>query len=90
MTVTIGGQVRFQMKSKKRIKEAFNENERVVRVLADATDPSTLILMGQSAGPWTYAKYPRHRGSRHPPVPIDGKARGHTAPVSPILPRHRP
>jgi len=50
VTVTIGGQVRFQMKSKKRIKEAFNENERVVRVLADATDPSTLILMGQAAG----------------------------------------
>lgn len=50
VTVTIGGQVRFQMKSKKRIKEAFNENERVVRVLADATDPTTLILMGQAAG----------------------------------------
>ncbi|MSR52230.1 MAG: hypothetical protein EXS09_02945 [Gemmataceae bacterium] len=50
VTVTIGGQVRFQMKSKKRIKEAFNENERVVRVLADATDPATLILIGQAAG----------------------------------------
>ena len=50
VTVTIGGQVRFQMKSKKRIKEAFNENERVVRVLADATDPTTLILLGQAAG----------------------------------------
>jgi Flp pilus assembly secretin CpaC len=50
VTVNIGGQVRIQMKSKKRIKEAFNENERVVRVLADATDPTTLILMGQAAG----------------------------------------
>ena len=50
VTVTIGGQVRFQMRTKKRIKEAFNENERVVRVLADATDPSTLILIGQAAG----------------------------------------
>ena len=48
--VTIGGQVRFQMKSKKRIKEAFNENDRVVQVLADATDPSVLILVGRSAG----------------------------------------
>jgi len=50
ITVTIGGQLRFQMKSKKRIKEAFNENDRVVQVLADATDPSTLILVGRSAG----------------------------------------
>ena len=50
MTVTIGGQVRFQMKTKKRIKEAFNENDRVVQVLADATDPSTLILIGRAAG----------------------------------------
>ncbi len=50
VTVTIGGQVRFQMKSKKRIKEAFNENDRVVQVLADATDPSTLILVGRTAG----------------------------------------
>ena len=50
VTVTIGGQVRFQMKSKKRIKEAFNENDRVVQVLADASDPSTLILIGRAAG----------------------------------------
>jgi len=38
------------MKSKKRIKEAFNENDRVVSVLPDATDPSTLILLGRAAG----------------------------------------
>jgi len=50
ISVTIGGQVRFQMKTKKRIREAFNENDRVVQVLADATDPSTLILIGRSAG----------------------------------------
>lgn len=50
ISVTIGGQVRFQMKSKKRIREAFNENDRVVQVLADATDPATLILIGRSAG----------------------------------------
>jgi pilus assembly protein CpaC len=50
VTVTIGGQLRFQMKTKKPIKEAFNENDRVVQVLADATDPSTLILIGRSAG----------------------------------------
>jgi len=50
ISVTIGGQVRFQMKSKKRIREAFNENDRVVQVLADANDPSTLILIGRSAG----------------------------------------
>jgi pilus assembly protein CpaC len=50
VSVTIGGQVRFQMKSKKRIKEAFNENDRVVQVLADAVDPTTLILIGRSAG----------------------------------------
>jgi len=50
ITVTIGGQVRFQMKSKKRIKEAFNENDRVVQVLADATDPSVLILVGRTVG----------------------------------------
>jgi pilus assembly protein CpaC len=50
VSVAIGGQVRFQMKTKKRIAEAFNENDRVVRVLADATDPTTLILIGVSAG----------------------------------------
>ena len=50
ISVTIGGQVRFQMKTKKRIREAFNENDRVVQVLADATDPSTLILIGRQAG----------------------------------------
>ena len=50
VTVTIGGQVRFQMRTKKPIQEAFNENDRVVQVLADATDPSTLILIGRQAG----------------------------------------
>jgi pilus assembly protein CpaC len=50
VAVTIGGQVRFQMKTKKRIKEAFNENDRVVQVLADAVDPTTLILIGRTAG----------------------------------------
>jgi pilus assembly protein CpaC len=50
VSVPIGGQVRFQMKTKKRITEAFNENDRVVRVLADASDPTALILMGQQAG----------------------------------------
>jgi pilus assembly protein CpaC len=50
VTVTIGGQVRFQMRTKKPIAEAFNENDRVVQVLADATDPSTLILIGRAAG----------------------------------------
>jgi pilus assembly protein CpaC len=50
VSVAIGGQVRFQMKTKKRIAEAFNENDRVVRVLADANDPTTLILIGVSAG----------------------------------------
>jgi pilus assembly protein CpaC len=50
VVVTIGGQSRFQMKSKKRIKEAFNENDRVVSVLPDATDPTTLILLGRAAG----------------------------------------
>jgi pilus assembly protein CpaC len=50
ISVTIGGQVRFQMKTKKRIREAFNENDRVVQVLADATDPSALILIGRQAG----------------------------------------
>jgi pilus assembly protein CpaC len=50
VVVTIGGQSRFQMKSKKPIKEAFNENDKVVQVLADASDPSTLILIGRTAG----------------------------------------
>lgn len=50
VVVTIGGQAKFQMKSKKRIKEAFNESERVVQVLPDATDPTTLILLGRAAG----------------------------------------
>ena len=31
-------------------REAFNENDRVVQVLADATDPTTLILIGRAAG----------------------------------------
>jgi pilus assembly protein CpaC len=50
VTVTIGGQVRFQMRTKKPIREAFNENDRVVQVLADATDPSVLIFVGRAAG----------------------------------------
>jgi len=50
ISVAIGGQLRFQMKSKKRIAEAFNENDRVVRVLADANDPTSLILIGVAAG----------------------------------------
>jgi pilus assembly protein CpaC len=50
VTVTIGGQVRFQMRTKKPIKEAFNENDRVVTVLADAEHPDTLILIGRAAG----------------------------------------
>lgn len=50
VTVTIGGQVQFQMKTKKPIKEAFVENERVVTVLAKQGEPETLILIGRSAG----------------------------------------
>jgi len=50
VTVTIGGQVQFQMKTKKAIKEAFVENERVVTVLAKQGEPQTLILIGRSAG----------------------------------------
>lgn len=48
--VTIGGQVRFQMKGAKPIKEAFNENDRVVQVLSDTSDPSKVILIGRAAG----------------------------------------
>ncbi len=48
--VSIGSQSRFQMKSKKPIKEAFNENDKVVQVLADANDPTTLILIGRTPG----------------------------------------
>lgn len=50
VSVPLGGQVRFQMRTKKRIKEAFNENDRVLQVLADATDPTVLILVGRTAG----------------------------------------
>lgn len=50
ITVNIGGQVRVQMKTKKRIAEAFNENDRVVRVLVNDVDPTTLILIGQAVG----------------------------------------
>jgi len=50
VSVAIGGQVRFQMRSKKPIKEAFNENNTVVEVLADATDPTILVLVGKAAG----------------------------------------
>lgn len=50
VSVPLGGQVRFQMRTKKRIREAFNENDRVLQVLADASDPSVLILVGRTAG----------------------------------------
>jgi pilus assembly protein CpaC len=50
ISVAIGGQVRFKMRTGKRIAEAFNENDRVVRVLADANDPNSLILIGVAAG----------------------------------------
>jgi pilus assembly protein CpaC len=50
ISVTIGGRVRFQMKTKKRIRDAFNENDRVVGVEPDALDPTALILSGRSAG----------------------------------------
>jgi pilus assembly protein CpaC len=50
VTVNIGGQVRIQMKTKKRIAEAFNENDRVVRVLVNELDNTTLILIGQAVG----------------------------------------
>jgi pilus assembly protein CpaC len=45
-----GAQIRVQMKSKKRIKEAFNHDDRVVQVLADAQDPTTLILIARLGG----------------------------------------
>src|SRR5947209_6683438 len=50
VSLSIGAQVRFQMRTKKPIKEAFNENDRVVTVLADQLDPSTLILIGRAVG----------------------------------------
>jgi pilus assembly protein CpaC len=50
VVVPVGGQSRFQMKSKKRIREAFNENDRVVQVSPDPEDPSKLILLGRTAG----------------------------------------
>ena len=48
--VSIGGQARFQMRSKKVIKDVFNDAVRVVQVLADATDRSFVILSGGTAG----------------------------------------
>ncbi|WP_020470323.1 hypothetical protein [Zavarzinella formosa] len=48
--ISIGGQSRFQMRTKRPIKEAFNENDKIVQVLADASDPSTLILIGRVPG----------------------------------------
>lgn len=48
--VGIGAQSRFQMKTKQPIREAFNENDKVVQVLADASDPTTLIIIGRLAG----------------------------------------
>ena len=50
VTVNIGGQVRIQMKSKKAIAEAFNENDRVVRVMVNPSDNTTLLLLGQAVG----------------------------------------
>lgn len=48
--VSIGGQSRFQMKTKRPIKEVFNENDKVVQVLADASKPDTIIILGRVAG----------------------------------------
>src|SRR5688500_15617572 len=50
VSAPIGGQVRFHMQAQRRITEPFNENDRVVRVLADSMDPTSLILLGQQAG----------------------------------------
>ena len=50
ISVTLGGQVRFQMATKRPIAEALNENDRVAQVLADASDRSFLVIRGLTAG----------------------------------------
>ena len=50
INVTIGGQVRFQMASKKAIREAVVENDRVISVLKFEGDPTSLVLIGRTAG----------------------------------------
>ena len=48
--VPVGGAVRLQMKSKKLIKQVFNERPNVVVVEADAANPAYVILRGQQQG----------------------------------------
>jgi pilus assembly protein CpaC len=48
--VPVGGAVRLQMKSKKLIKQVFNEKPNVVLVEADAANPAFVILRGQQQG----------------------------------------
>lgn len=48
--VPVGGAVRLQMKSKKLIKQVFNEKPNIVLVEADAANPAYVILRGQSPG----------------------------------------
>ena len=48
--VPVGGAVRLQMKSKKLIKQVFNEKPNVVFVESDAANPAYLILRGQQQG----------------------------------------
>jgi pilus assembly protein CpaC len=48
--VPVGGAVRLQMKSKKPIKEVFNEKPTVVAVEADAANPAYVILRGVAQG----------------------------------------
>ncbi len=50
VVVTIGGQSRLQMRTKKPIRRADNENDRIVQVLGDATDPTVILLIGRAAG----------------------------------------
>jgi pilus assembly protein CpaC len=50
INLTIGGQVRFQMQSKKAIREAVVGNDRVVTVLKFEGDPTSLVLIGRTAG----------------------------------------
>lgn len=48
--VPVGGAVRLQMKSKKLIKQVFNEKPNIVVVEADAANPAYVILRGQQQG----------------------------------------
>ncbi len=48
--VPVGGAVRLQMKSKKLIKQVFNEKPNIVLVEADAANPAYVILRGQQPG----------------------------------------